>query len=111
MAQKLVFAFLFLALVFSQQTQCIEGGRLLVGKHNEVETEHKMSETTETKTIKHGGMLQREDTTNEATTEASPPPPPPAVGESQPPPPTHSVDAFRPTAPGHSPGVGHSVHH
>jgi hypothetical protein len=112
MAQKIfISAFLFLVLIFSQETQRIEGRRLLVGKNNEFEnlqTQNKIYEIKET--VKHGGKLHGDDSANEAITKESPPTPPAALSVSQPPPPPrHDVDDFRPTAPGHSPGVGHSI--
>jgi hypothetical protein len=140
MAQKIfISAFLFLVLIFSQETQRIEGRRLLVGKNNEFEnlqTQNKIfdflifspqrlhvgnnseienhqtnSNTNEIKeTVKHDGKLRGDDSANEAITKESPPTPPAALSVSQPPPPPrHDVDDFRPTAPGHSPGVGHSI--
>ena len=112
MAQKIfISAFLFLVLIFSQETQRIEGRRLLVGKNNEFEnlqTQNKIYEIKET--VKHGGKLHGDDSADEAITKESPPTPPAALGVSQlPPPPRHDIDDFRPTAPGHSPGVGHSI--
>lgn len=109
MAQnKLAFAFLFLVLIFIQETQCIEGRRLLVGKNNKFQNLRTENKIYENETIKHGGQLHGDDSANVAITKESPPPPP-SLGVSGPPPPGHDIDDFRPTAPGHSPGVGHSI--
>jgi hypothetical protein len=111
MAQnKLISAFLFLVLIFAQVIQCIEGRRLLVGKNNEFQTHQTQNKIYEKETIKRGGKLHGDDTTNEASTKVFPPTPP-AVDVPMPPPPrsVRDINDFRPTAPGHSPGVGHSI--
>jgi hypothetical protein len=109
MAQnKLTLAFLFLVLIFFQETQCVEGRSLLVAKNNEFQnlgTQNKIYERDQT--IKHGGKLHGDDSANKAITKESPTPA--VVGVSQLIAPGHDIDDFRPTAPGHSPGVGHSI--
>ena len=93
MAQnKLIFAILFLILIFAQEIQCIEGRRLLVGKNNEFQTLQTQNKIYEKETFKHSGKLHGDDSENEAITKESPPTPL-AIGVSQPPPPTsHDIN-------------------
>ncbi|KAG6666283.1 hypothetical protein CIPAW_01G020300 [Carya illinoinensis] len=97
----LISAYLFFILIFSQETQFIEGRRLLVGKKNEFQTLQTHNKIHEKETNKHGAVV------------LSPPIAPTGEGVAPPPPPpAHAmINDFRPIAPGHSPGVRHSIHH
>ncbi|KAG2724477.1 hypothetical protein I3760_01G019100 [Carya illinoinensis] len=109
----------FFVLIFSQETQFIEGRRSLVGKNNEFQTLQTHKKIHEKETNKHEGKFPDDhDMTmsNAITHEAvvlSPPTAPTGEGVAPPPPPPgHAmINDFKPTAPGHSPGAGHSIHH
>ncbi|KAG7993713.1 hypothetical protein I3843_01G018400 [Carya illinoinensis] len=122
MAQKkiLIFACLFFVLIFSQETQFIEGRRLLVGKNNEFQMLQTHSKIHKKETNKLGGKFRdvhhdMTATSDAITHEAILLSPPTAVVDEgvapPPPPPTHAmITDFRPTTPGHSPGIGHPIH-
>ncbi|KAG6729272.1 hypothetical protein I3842_01G019200 [Carya illinoinensis] len=115
----LISAYLFFILIFSQETQFIEGRRLLVGKKNEFQTLQTHNKIHEKETNKHGGKFRDDhdmttsDTITHEAVVLSPPIAPTGEGVAPPPPPlAHAmINDFRPIAPGHSPGVRHSIHH
>ncbi|KAG6775849.1 hypothetical protein NC652_013831 [Populus alba x Populus x berolinensis] len=106
MAQmKLLCAFVFLVLFFSQELKFIEG------RHLKTRTSNKFLQKEIRKLVEKNSKLhvnEQPDKTVNATPMSPSSPPPPVVSEPHPSPPGH-VDDFRPTAPGHSPGVGHSL--
>ncbi|KAG6666279.1 hypothetical protein CIPAW_01G020000 [Carya illinoinensis] len=116
----LIFTCLFFVLIFSQETQFIEGRHLLVGKNNEFQTLQTHNKIHEKETNKHGGKFRddRHDMTamsNAITHEAILLSPPTAAADegavAPPPPPARAmITDFRPTTPGHSPGIGHPIH-
>lgn len=99
---KLLCAFVFLVLFFSQELKFIEG------RHLKTRTSNKFlqKELVENNSKLH--VNEKSDKTVNATPMSPSSPPSPVVSEPHPSPPGH-VDDFRPTAPGHSPGVGHSL--
>ncbi|KAK9990594.1 hypothetical protein SO802_025579 [Lithocarpus litseifolius] len=111
MAQiKLIYAFLFLVFILSQQIQSIEGRHLREGKKNiESKTIQTQTKIYKTETIKHGSVLHGDDKSIEEINSVSPPTLPTVSVSQPPPPPNRVVDDFRPTTPGHSIGVGHSI--
>ena len=116
----LIFAYLFFVLIFSQETQFIEGRRLLVGKNNEFQKLPTHNKIHEKETNKHGGKFRDDHhdmmaTSDAITHEAILQSPPIAAADEgvapPPPPPAHAmITDFRPTTPGHSPGIGHPIH-
>jgi hypothetical protein len=99
---KLLCAFVFLVLFFSQELKFIEGRHLKTRASNKF----LQKELVENNSKSH--VNEKSDKTVNATPMSPPSPPSPVVSEPHPSPPGH-VDDFRPTAPGHSPGVGHSL--
>ena len=114
----LIFAYLFFVLIFSQETQFIEGRRLLVGKNNEFQKLPTHNKIHEKETNKHGGKFRDDHHDMMATSDAITheaillSPPTAAAGEGVAPPPLSPAHAmitdFRPTTEGPSPpGSGH----
>ncbi|KAJ6736656.1 PRECURSOR OF CEP5 [Salix viminalis] len=102
---KLLCAFVFLVLFFSEELQFIEG------RHLKTRISSKFLQKEMRKLAENNSKFHVNENSDKSvdTAQTSPSAPPtPAVSEPHPSPPGH-VDDFRPTAPGHSPGVGHSL--